>query len=730
MTSDETKPERPSTPIPSTMEGMGEASDELDMAPTTDEKEPEATPDDDETEDDSRTGQTFLRFKLDRLVEGAHDLIGNEIPTSDETVLINNTGRRIGICPKDGPPCDHLHDDGHLHGHLIIAPFGERQLKGGVVNRYDTEAWTIRNLVELRPPKHQREVQLERRRLASMVWLRLWTTAIFVLLGVEVTWLGSSPWYWLALAGVVLWMGTSFIQIPAARVWTSRIISFWVILGIGVGVPLAGDWLVGGGMDIFSEPPALLVGRLVQLVFVSIAAVLPALLYYLFDRQQLGTLRQSFYRSIIELEPKILTLEDAKSAYGSMVAEVYGSKAEADPHGRFTSSSRMPIIIATLALTSGWLLVLPPIEHPELSSLLVPTRSAVSYGFLGAYFFSIGMIVRRYTRSDLKPKTYGHVTVRLLLTMVLVWALSILPLWTDAAPGETSPYLLALSFMVGIVPNTGLMVIRQFLSSTLLKARVDSLHERLPLSHVDGLTLYEQARLAEEGIENISNLVYYNLVELVLQTRIPLHRLIDWVDQGILIMHVGDIKNLETLRNHGIRNASDLQAAITAARVRNGGKAGGAEEEALVGLIDADEPADLHRLRVIHDALQNDEWFTNIMLWRERSSMPGEHVFTLEEMFMPHRVLYARLGSAKPVSVVTAFATSTPTGDSAPSSTKDEAAEGEPAEDEAAEGEPAEDEAAGGEPAEDEPVNPASSPKEAAAPIPLESRPEPERSVG
>ncbi|MEM7156619.1 MAG: hypothetical protein AAF799_27475 [Myxococcota bacterium] len=552
-------------------------------------------------------------------------------------VLVNNTGRRIGVCPspKHGPKCSPFKHQ--LHGHLVLAPFGERQLAEHEVEGFDTEPWEVRNLIEISKASDQNEEHQERRRIAYMAFVRLWILAGLVFLGLEVPWLGSTTWYWLVLAGIVLGLSSSFAEIPAARVWAARAASFWVTLTIGVGLPLAGDWLVGGGVAIFSEPPELLVGRMVQLIFVSIAAVLPAMLYYLFDRQQVGTLRESFFRNVIELEPKILTIEDAKSAYGGMVAEVYGSEADADPHVRFTASSRLPILIATLALTSGWLLVLPPLARPEADLLLLPTPTPVSFGFLGAYFFSIGMIVRRYTRSDLKPKTYGHVTVRLLLTVVLVWALSALPLWTDAAPGGASPYLLALSFMVGIVPDTGLMVIRRFLNTTLLKVRIDSMHERLPLSRLDGITLYEQARLAEEGIEDVQNLVYYHLVELVLQTRIPLYRLIDWVDQGILIMHLGSSKDLETLRAHGIRNASDLNAANEAARRRG-------KTDDFLALLGKAEGSDLNRLQIVYDALQNDEWFENILLWRERARLPGEHVFTLEEMFLSHREILQTIG--------------------------------------------------------------------------------------
>jgi hypothetical protein len=45
--------------------------------------------------------------------------------------------------------------------------------------------------------------------------------------------------------------------------------------------------------------------------------------------------------------------------------------------------------------------------------------------------------------------------------------------------------------------------------------------------------------LIDEGIENMENLAHAVLIELMLQTRIPLSTLIDWIDQSILFLYVG-----------------------------------------------------------------------------------------------------------------------------------------------------------------------------------------------
>jgi hypothetical protein len=47
------------------------------------------------------------------------------------------------------------------------------------------------------------------------------------------------------------------------------------------------------------------------------------------------------------------------------------------------------------------------------------------------------------------------------------------------------------------------------------------------------------ARLYDEGVNNVQGLAHADVVELMLQTRIPVPRILDWVDQAILSLHAG-----------------------------------------------------------------------------------------------------------------------------------------------------------------------------------------------
>ena len=96
----------------------------------------------------------------------------------------------------------------------------------------------------------------------------------------------------------------------------------------------------------------------------------------------------------------------------------------------------------------------------------------------------------------------------------------------------------------------------------LLSHAVPPMTARFPLSDLDGLTVWDQARLLEEGIEDVHALATANLVDLLLGTRVPVNTLIDWLDQALLCLSVpresGGRQPLEGLRMFGIRTATDL----------------------------------------------------------------------------------------------------------------------------------------------------------------------------
>jgi hypothetical protein len=138
---------------------------------------------------------------------------------------------------------------------------------------------------------------------------------------------------------------------------------------------------------------------------------------------------------------------------------------------------------------------------------------------------------------------------------------------------ENHPSVLVASFAIGAFP----LVVWQLVTATLKKfppfqAALPSLTASQPLDAIDGLSIWSQMRLEEEGIESVPNLATADLVDLMLNTKIPSHRLIDWVDQAILLIYLGAEKQegeggssdslRDQLKKHGIRTATALASVL------------------------------------------------------------------------------------------------------------------------------------------------------------------------
>jgi hypothetical protein len=483
----------------------------------------------------------------------------------------------------------------------------------------------------------------------------------------------SSPAYWIAgLAGVVLLalIGV-FLAKRDSSVPASQLVSLLLVLTIGVIGPAAAVYFGGdvhAAVDLIREREddelafLTLIGRGLQWAFIAVASVVPALLFFLFDRVKLVTLRQTFEREMFRFDPGVATLSDVRARYGPLMDEVYGQEPALDTGveelnesghpvernaGRILPDRRAPVMVATLVITIGWIVALlnPDVEAPlenaqQIVLLFEPQRSPVVFAFLGAYFFALNSILRSYVRSDLRPKSYAHIAVRILLAVIFAWVLELLFVSTvqETTGKET---LLVLAFVAGVLPETLLVrlqeVARHFVGR---QGRLPALSERYPLTNLEGIDIYDRARLLDEGVGNIEGLAHHDLPALMMHTRIPVGRLVHWTDQAILFLHVAataenvpdDDSETQTseerllkLKQYGIHTATDLEAAFDAAAARaeqerqaNGSS--GAELDAFLLLLDdpasPDETA-LPRLRVILDAVGDEQWMPNLRYWHE-----------------------------------------------------------------------------------------------------------------
>ena len=281
--------------------------------------------------------------------------------------------------------------------------------------------------------------------------------------------------------------------------------------------------------------------------------------------------QHTHYFLVWQQEHQKLGTRTKDNLYRKKFESVYGKSAvstlEAFHEGRRIkerTEAFFPVLMATLLLGVGWMLVL---EVPDTGSFSPPRvpHDALRFGFLGAYTFILQDLTRRYFRDDLKTGAYIAATIRVIFVVIIVVAMDRLPWWdaSGAVAADTMDDVKNITaFVVGMFPQAGLQALRAAVAKP-LRRLLPSITTDYPLSSIEGLNVWQEARFAEEGIEEMQHLVSADLVELLLRSRTTVSKLMDWVDQATLALRLpgGDDgkKIRDGLRRLGVRTATDLE---------------------------------------------------------------------------------------------------------------------------------------------------------------------------
>ncbi len=319
---------------------------------------------------------------------------------------------------------------------------------------------------------------------------------------------------------------------------------------------------------------------------VLLLALLPGFLYLRFIRFRIGPLCDEYVYNLHRLgvdETRFLPEPVRASAawtrwydsggpgYGTGRPSIYARKFESQ-YGRWPRSDQdeyqdtlgrlMSVYLCLATLVVGWAFVIWTVPVADTLPRLV---DAMRYGFLGAYFFLLSLLVRRYFQNDLRPGTYLGGVVRIVTVLVLVAGVDqVFGVW--GVPADSShPPTNVVAFLVGVFPTVGVQLLRRAVGKITGRFR-GGLEPPFPLSQLDGMDIWTESRLAEIGIEDVQHLATANLVDVILGARVPTQRIVDWVDQALLLLRTGlpRIDNLGArttyaqLRASGVRTSTDL----------------------------------------------------------------------------------------------------------------------------------------------------------------------------
>lgn len=399
-----------------------------------------------------------------------------------------------------------------------------------------------------------------------------------------------------------------------------------IVLVLGIGAPAAAIYFGTELFDVLKFRSwhevtitegsyGLVVGRALLLLTVILVSLFPALMYFQFDREKLPTQIDRWLHAIFRLDPSLETVADVDAKYGRRVEEFYGATLGAGVDlSRKRARSRSPIVVATLLIGTGWILLL--LGHsdrgldlsrsPGVQQLFQPPMTPLTAGFLGAYFLAVQVALRGYVRGDLRPKTYNVITLRIILAVISAWILQ--GLFGDGR------IVLAMCFLSGFVPNTVIRRVRELTQGGFGQSgpagrsatdgdgdQAEDFFQDTPLTVLDGMDIYERTRLEEEGITGVQALARHDLIDLILSSRIPVARLIDWLDQAMLYQHAGAA--IESLRKRGIRTATDFLQVYD-------------DVHAALPALMAGQDAPAIEPVLLATALDHDEWLAYVSNWR------------------------------------------------------------------------------------------------------------------
>ena len=187
--------------------------------------------------------------------------------------------------------------------------------------------------------------------------------------------------------------------------------------------------------------------------------------------------------------------------------------------------------------------------------------TAMQYGFLGAYLFSIQLVYRRFTTLDMQPSVFMFCTMTivagLVLNLVAFQAISEIVNTANPIGGIGAGALAIIAFSIGYFPNMAIRWFNRVSNTALGLDKRQSI--QYPLSMIDGISQWHETRLMDNGIDNIQNLASADIVELLLNTAFTVQEVIDWVDQSILYLYLDphDIENFR--RVIAVRTTTDFR---------------------------------------------------------------------------------------------------------------------------------------------------------------------------
>ncbi len=240
-------------------------------------------------------------------------------------------------------------------------------------------------------------------------------------------------------------------------------------------------------------------------------------------------------------------------------------------------------------------------------------RSAIEEGMLGlvyagfgAYVYVLLGMIGRLNASALSGKYLMNGTLRTAIAFILGFAAGAVNLFAFLNPAQ-KPFLYV---AIGLFPEWALSAVRSR-ARQLFQAPAPG-DQPLAIENVDGLDEDNSGRLAELGISDIQHLATADPREIAVTTLFPIRRVLDWIDQAILIGYVRE--RIVAFRKAGVRGAIDLAYLFEHATVVAGDTAQQVQAREMLERVITETGTGRGQLMVLGQSLSEDKQVD--LIWR------------------------------------------------------------------------------------------------------------------
>lgn len=236
-------------------------------------------------------------------------------------------------------------------------------------------------------------------------------------------------------------------------------------------------------------------------------------------------------------------------------AGVTTDEGSSDPLGAIAASLFLTGIFLLIAVFAGY-------EATQQRGAAANGVQGMMYAGLGAYVAVLYYMVARLYANALSSRFLMTRALRTASAVALGWVFGIVGVTAFAgvpaagAEATSSPALgaNAVLFLAGLFHNMAIDALRNRARKLFGSSASDA--DELALTSVEGVDDTTAELLSEHGVSSIQHLATSEPGELCDRTILPLDRVVDWIDQALLIRYLKG--GITVSRGIGIRAASDL----------------------------------------------------------------------------------------------------------------------------------------------------------------------------